>query len=73
MSLGLMMAVNAEVVEVYRRLWIDLPRFQGREGWFLPIPATYVVDRDRRIKAAFVNPDFRKRMTIEQIEAALRA
>lgn len=72
-ALGLMMAVNAEVIEVYRQLGIDLPRFQGREGWFLPIPATYVVDSNRRIKAGFVNPDFRKRMTIEQIEAALRA
>ncbi len=73
LSLGLVMAVNAEVIEVYRLLGIDLPRFQGREGWFLPIPATYVVDSNRRIKAGFVNPDFRKRMTIEQIEAALRA
>ncbi len=71
LSIGLVIAVNDEVIEVYRGLGIDLPRFQGREGWFLPIPATYVVDRDRRIKAGFVNPDFRKRMTLEQIDAAL--
>lgn len=72
-SLGLVVAVNAEVIRIYREFGIDLPRFQGREGWFLPIPATYVVGPDRRIKAGFVNPDFRKRMTIEQIEAALGA
>ena len=73
LSLGLMMAVNAEVIEVYRGLGIDLPRFQGRAGWFLPIPATFVIGTDRRIKASFVNPDFRRRLTIEQIEAALDA
>lgn len=73
LSLGLVVAVDAEVIEIYRELGIDLPRFQGREGWFLPIPATYVVDGNRRIKAGFVNPDFRKRMTIEQIEIALGA
>lgn len=73
LSLGLMIAVNAEVIEIYRGLGIDLPRFQSRDGWFLPIPATYVVGPGRRIKASFVNPDFRKRMTIEQIDAALEA
>lgn len=73
LSLGLVMAVDPEVVEIYRGLAIDLPRFQGREGWFLPIPATYVVDRNRRIKAGFVNPDFRRRLTLEQIEIALSA
>ena len=73
LSLGLVVAVGPEVVEIYRELDIDLPRFQGREGWFLPIPATYVVGTDRCIKARFVNPDFRKRMSIEQVEAALNA
>lgn len=73
LSLGLVVAVDPEVIEIYRQLGIDLPRFQGQEGWFLPIPATYVVDANRRIRAGFVNPDFRKRMTIEQIEIAIGA
>lgn len=73
LSLGLVIAVSTEIVEVYRMLGIDLPQFQGRDGWFLPVPATYVVGAGRRIRAGFVNPDFRKRMTIEQIEAALLA
>ncbi len=73
LQLGLVVAVDPDIIEIYRGLGIDLPRFQGREGWFLPIPATYVVDANRRIKAGFVNPDFRKRMTLEQIEIALNA
>ena len=70
-TLNLVVAVNAEVVAIYRELGIDLPRFQAREGWLLPIPATFVVGTDRKIRAAFVDPEFRRRMTIEQIEAAL--
>ena len=73
LSIGLMIWVGDEVIELYKTLGIDLPRFQGNDSWFLPIPATFVVGQDRRIRAGFVNPDFRHRMTIEQIDAALQA
>jgi len=50
----------------------DLPRFQGNDSWMLPIPATFVVGRDGRIKARFVDPDFRRRAAIEDLISALR-
>jgi hypothetical protein len=34
----------------------DLPTFQGNSSWMLPIPATFVVGRDRRIKACVLDP-----------------
>jgi peroxiredoxin len=39
----------------------------------LPIPATFVVGTDGRIKARFVDPDYRKRMTVEALLTALRS
>ena len=51
----------------------DLPRFQGNDLWTWPIPATFVVGRDRLIKARFVDPDFRTRMAISDLVAALRS
>ena len=39
----------------------------------VPVPATFVVGRDGRVKARFVDPDYRKRMTIESMLAALRS
>jgi peroxiredoxin len=39
----------------------------------LPIPATFVVGADGLIKARFVDPDYRKRMAIEDMLQALRA
>jgi peroxiredoxin len=38
----------------------------------LPIPATFVIGRDGIVKARFVDPDFRRRMAIEDLLAALK-
>jgi len=51
----------------------DLSSFHGNDGWVLPIPATFVVGRDGLVKARFVDPDFRKRMEIDDLIAALKA
>jgi peroxiredoxin len=51
----------------------DVARYQGNDSWVLPIPATFVVGQDGRIKARFVDPDYRKRMTIEDLLAAIRS
>jgi peroxiredoxin len=51
----------------------DLPGFQGNDAWMLPIPATFVVGRDGVIKARFVDPDYRRRMAISDLIAALRS
>ena len=39
----------------------------------LPIPATFIVATDGRITARFVDPDYRKRMAIEDMLDALKA
>jgi peroxiredoxin len=51
----------------------DIAKFQGNESWMLPIPATFVVGRNGRISARFVDPDYRKRMAIDDLAAALRS
>ena len=72
LSLGLVFWLGEKLKEMYRRFGIDLERFQGHGGWFLPIPATLVVGRDGRVKARFVDPDFRRRLNIEDILRAIR-
>jgi peroxiredoxin len=49
-----------------------LPQYQGNDSWVLPIPATFVVARDGRVKARFVDPDYRKRMAVDELIAALK-
>ena len=50
----------------------DLASFHGNDGWVLPIPATFGVGRDGLVKARFVDPDFRRRMEIDDLLDALR-
>jgi peroxiredoxin len=73
LSLGLAMWVGEEVCGLYASNGVNLPEFNGGSGWFLPIPATFVVGRDGRVIARFVDADFRKRMEVEAVLAALNS
>jgi peroxiredoxin len=46
---------------VYRRAFVNLPFTNGDESWELPIPATYVIDRDGSILYATANEDYTER------------
>ena len=72
LSLGLVFWIGQKIMDMYRGFGIDLSQFQGNGGWFLPIPAILVVGRDGRVKARFVDPDFRHRMRTEDIVEAVR-
>jgi peroxiredoxin len=50
-----------------------LPEYQGNDAWTLPMPATFVVAQDGIVRTRFVDPDFRKRMAVEELVDALRA
>ena len=73
LTTGLMMWIGEELQKLYRENGIDLAYYQGSNGSFLPVPATFVVGHDGLIKARFVDPDFRRRMAVEDILAALAA
>jgi peroxiredoxin len=71
MSLNLAIFVGAELREHMTAIGRILPDYHGNDSWTLPIPATFVVGQDGRIRAAFADPDFRQRMTVAQLIAAL--
>jgi len=73
LSLNLAIWVGEELEALMADSGRDLPRYQGNQSWFLPIPATFVLARDGTIKARFIDPDYRKRMTLEDLLAALKA
>src|SRR5260370_479452 len=68
LNLGIRLGTEIQRLLSYQ----DLSNFHGNDGWVLPIPATFVVGRDGLVKARFVDPDFRKRMEIDDLIAALR-
>jgi peroxiredoxin len=71
MSLGLMIWIGEDVRDRFLKAGVDLAEFQGNDGWFVPIPATFVVGPGRIIAACFVDPDFRHRMASDAIIEAL--
>ncbi|CCE04670.1 conserved hypothetical protein [Bradyrhizobium sp. STM 3843] len=71
LSLNLAIWLGPEIQELLA--YQDMPSFHGNDGWLLPIPAVFVVGRDGLVKARFVDPDFRKRMEIDELVAALRS
>ncbi len=58
---GLTYRVPAAQEAVYRRAFVNLPFTNGDESWELPIPATYVIDRDGTILYASANEDYTER------------
>ena len=69
MSLNLTIWVGAEIQKMMEHL--DPPTLQGNGSWMLPIPATFVVGQDGLIRARFIDPDYRNRMMISDMLAAM--
>lgn len=72
LSLNLAFWVGDEMQRLMTLSGWDVSRSQGSDTWLLPIPATFVVGTDGEVKARFIDPDYRKRMSIEDLLAALR-
>ena len=72
MSLNLAIWVGSEMQEYMTQIGRILPQYQGNDSWMLPIPATFVIGKDGRIKSRFVDPDYRKRMAIEDLIDTLK-
>jgi len=73
LSLNLAIWLGDEMRKMMMDRRQDVSAYQGNDSWMLPIPATFVVGQDGRIKARFVDPDYRKRMAIDDLLAAIRA
>ena len=66
-------AVPAEVKALYlEKFGVNLEKYNGAGRWELPVPATYVVDRDGIVRAGEADPDYTVRMEPSDIVAAIR-
>ena len=73
LELNLAIWIGPELEQLLPSLGRELPDYQGNDSWMLPIPATFVVGRDGRVAARFVDPDFRRRVLVDELIAALAA
>jgi peroxiredoxin len=69
---GLTYRVPAQQEAIYRRAFVNLPFTNGDESWELPVPATYVLDRDGTVVYASANEDYTERPEPDEIVATLQ-
>jgi len=69
---GLVYRVPPEQESIYRRAFINLPLANGDDSWELPIPASYVVDRDGTVLFAYANEDYTERVEPGEMVEGLR-
>lgn len=69
---GLVFTVDEAVRPLYLEWGINIPEANGDDSYQLPVPATYIIDRSGKIRAAHVDKDYTKRMEPDAIVAILQ-
>jgi peroxiredoxin len=59
---GLVFTLPEALRAIYQAWGVDLPEYNGDDSFELPIPATYILDRNGIIRYAFVNMDYTQRL-----------
>lgn len=72
LRMGLAVRINDRIREAYLGIGRDLALHYGSDAWFIPVPATYVVDRHGIIRFAEADVDFRRRAEPEAVLQVLR-
>jgi peroxiredoxin len=68
---GIVFELPSELRPIYASYGLDLLSVNADDTFELPLTATYVIDRSRKIRFAFVDTDYTKRMEPEEIVTAL--
>ncbi len=59
---GLVYKVPDYQQALYKRVFVKFPHANGDESWELPIPATFILDRDGTVLYATANEDYTERL-----------
>lgn len=70
---GLAFRLSEALIRAFAEAGLDLPALYGSASGFLPVPATFLIDREGVVRFASANPDFRERAEPADVIAALRA
>jgi len=62
MEFGLVFTLPESLRPIYQAWGVDLPEYNGDTSFQLPVPATYVVDREGIIRYHYVNSDYTRRL-----------
>lgn len=60
-------AVDEKTIARYKGYGIDFTEANGSNGANLPVPATYIIGTDGKIKYVFFNTDYRRRVSVREL------
>ncbi len=69
---GIVFEFSQELKALYQQWGVNLPQTNGTNDWMLPIPGTFVIDRNGRIVLAYMNADYTKRLEPKEAIAILK-
>ncbi len=69
---GIAFSLPDELRKLYTELGHALPDVNGTDDWVLPVPATFVINQQRRVILANINVDYRNRLEPEAAIAILQ-
>ena len=59
--------VPENTLKRYRNGGIKIDEINGKNGNYLPVPATYIIDKEGNITYRFFNQDYKKRPSVKEI------
>ena len=71
LSLNIAIWVDDSMASLIDAAGWNIPSYTGGSAWVLPIPATFVVGSDGVIAARDIDPDYRRRMDLDDLAAAV--
>jgi peroxiredoxin len=72
-SFGLRFQLPDDLEDVYRKIGVDLPKYNGDESWTLSMPSRIVIRRDGTVASAEADPDYTRRPEPEETLKVLRS
>lgn len=66
-SFGIVYELDEQQKQLFDEWQTDLKTINRSDRWELPLPATYLIDSNRKVRFSFVDVDFRKRMDPQEI------
>lgn len=64
---GLVFSLAEELRPIYKSFGIDIPANNDEESYELPMPATYVINKNKEIIYSFIDEDYTKRSEPQEI------
>lgn len=72
-AFGLAFRVDDQTIARYKGFGIDLEVASGQPHHILPVPAVFLVDKNGKVTYAYTNPDYRVRLSGDELLKAAKA